>query len=120
LMDNIMNDPRRVKILTRLMKSMSLCELRRAGMENDIKQLEQVSNLPLKDIQAPTLVIHGTHDADVSLEDARFSAQTIPNVELYLVPGGFHVMALVDNIHDITKKRVDFLRKYAPKNECRK
>jgi len=113
LMDHIMKDPQRVKVLTGLMKSMSPGELRKSGMENDIEQLGKVSNLPLKKIQAPTLVIHGTDGADVSMEDAKFAKQTISDVELYLVNGGFHVMALTDNIDDITQKRLDFLRKHA-------
>jgi pimeloyl-ACP methyl ester carboxylesterase len=115
LMDAIMADPRRVKVLTGMMKSMSPGDLRKAGMENDVEQLEKINDLPLKDIKAPTLIIHGTKDADVSVEDAKFAAQTIPNVELYLVPKGFHVMAITDSIDDITRKRLDFLSKHAPK-----
>ncbi|MDO9263618.1 MAG: alpha/beta hydrolase, partial [Desulfosalsimonadaceae bacterium] len=68
LMDHIMSDPRRVKVLTGLMKSMSPGDLRQAGMKNDIEELEKVKGLPLKDVKAPTLVIHGTNDADVSVE----------------------------------------------------
>ena len=115
LMDNIMNDPKRVKVLTGLMKSMSPSGLRQAGVENDIEQLKQEKDLPLKDIKAPTLVIHGTNDADVSVENANYAAQTIPHVELYLVPGGFHIMALTDSIDRITQKRVNFLQEHAPK-----
>jgi pimeloyl-ACP methyl ester carboxylesterase len=115
LMDHIMSDPKRVKVLTGLMKSMSPGDLRKSGMENDIEQLKNVKDLPLKDIQAPTLVFHGTDDADVSLDDAKFAAHTILDVELYLVPGGFHVMALTDAIDDITQKRVGFLQKHSPK-----
>ena len=113
LMDHIMSDPQRVKVLAGLMKSMSPGELRKSGMENDIEQLEKVSNLPLKEIQAPTLVIHGTNDADVSVEDAKFAKQNISDAELFIVPGGFHVMALTDSIDEITQKRVSFLRKHA-------
>jgi pimeloyl-ACP methyl ester carboxylesterase len=114
LMDNIMNDPRRLNVLTGLMRSMSPGGLRQAGMKNDVTQLEKVSDLPLGSIPIPTLVIHGTKDADVSVEDAKFAARTIPDAELYLVPGGFHVMALVDAIDEITRKRLDFLKKHIP------
>jgi len=115
LMDNIMNDPKRVKVLTGMMKSMSPSGLRQAGVENDIEQLKQVKDLPLKDIKAPTLIIHGTNDADVPVENAQYAAKTIPHVELYLVPGGFHIMALTDSIDEITTKRVNFLQEHAPK-----
>jgi len=113
LMENIMNDPKRVKVLTGIIKSMSPSGLRETGVENDIEQLKQVKDLPLKDIKAPTLVIHGTNDTAVSVEYAHYAAKTIPHVELYLVPGGFHVMALTDSIETITQKRVNFLQEYA-------
>ncbi|MCU0576724.1 MAG: alpha/beta hydrolase [Desulfobacterota bacterium] len=115
LMDSIMQDPRRVKVLTGLMKSMSPGELRQDGMENDVEQLEKVKDLPLKKIKAPTLIIHGTDDADVTVADAAFAANRIPNSKLYLVHGGFHVLALTDAIDTITEQRVLFLKKHAPK-----
>ena len=114
LLDNIMKDGRRVGVLKNMMKSMSPGELRENGMRNDVVQLEKVKDLPLKNIQAPTLIIHGTHDADVPVEDAHLAAREIPGSELYLVQGGFHVMALADSIDEITGKRVAFLKEYAP------
>jgi pimeloyl-ACP methyl ester carboxylesterase len=114
LMDSIMKDERRVKVLTGLMKSMSPGELREDGMVNDVEQLKKVKDLPLKNIKAPTLIIHGTDDADVSVADAAYAANTIPNAKLYLVHGGFHVMALTDAIDTITQKRITFLKKHAP------
>jgi len=114
LMDSIMQDPRRVKVLTGMMKSMSPGELRKDGMLNDVEQLKKVKDLPLKKIKAPTLIIHGTDDADVSVADAAYAANTIPNAKLYLVHGGFHVMALTDAIDTITQKRITFLKKHAP------
>jgi pimeloyl-ACP methyl ester carboxylesterase len=115
LMDSIMQDPRRVKVLTGLMKSMSPGELRQDGMENDVEQLEKVKDLPLKKIKAPTLIIHGTDDADVTVADAAFAANRIPNSRLYLVHGGFHVLALTDAMDTITEQRVLFLKRHAPK-----
>ena len=79
-----------------------------------IRQLKKVENLLLEEIKAPALIIHGANDADVPVEDARFAARTIPGAELYLVPGGFHVMALTDSINQITRERVSFLREHAP------
>ena len=74
-----------------------------------------MKDLPLKKIKAPTLIIHGTDDADVSVADAAHAVNRIPNSKLYLVQGGFHVMALTDDIDAITEQRVGFLKKYAPK-----
>jgi len=113
LMDDIMHDPRRVKVLKDLMNSMSPGNLRRDGMENDVEQLKKVKDLPLDKIKAPTLIIHGTDDAVVSVADAARAANAIPGAQLYLVHNGFHVMALTDAIDKITQKRVTFLKKYA-------
>jgi len=115
LIDDIMKDERRVGVLQNMMKSMSPGELRKDGMENDVVQLKKVKDLPLKEIQAPTLIIHGTDDADVSVKDAQLAAKEIPGSELYLVPGGFHVMALTNSIDVITEKRVSFLSRHAPR-----
>jgi len=115
LMDSIMQDPRRVKVLTGMMKSMSPSELRKDGMANDVEQLEKVNDLPLKKIKTPTLIIHGTDDADVSIADAAYAANNIAGARLYLVQGGFHVMALADSIDAITDQRVQFLNRHAPK-----
>ena len=110
-----MEDERRVKVLTGMMKSMSPGELRRDGMESDVKELKEVKDLPLDTIKAPSLIIHGMDDADVSVADAAFAARRIKGAELYLVPGGFHVMALTDTRDMIMQKRITFLKKHAPR-----
>jgi len=115
LIHDIMKDRRRVKVLKNLIKSMSPAELRKDGMKNDSAQLRRIRDLPMKSIKAPTLIIHGTEDADVSIRDAQLAAQEIPQSELYLVPGGFHVLALADSIDQVTDKRISFLQKNSPR-----
>lgn len=115
LMDSIMHDERRVAVLKDMVKGMSPEELRRDGMDNDVEQLGKIADLPLKGIRAPTLIIHGTRDADVPVADAEFASRAIPGSELYLVEDGFHVMALTDSIDEITARRVSFLKSHAPR-----
>jgi len=114
LVDDIMHDDRRVAVLKDMIKGMSPEELRKEGMDNDVEQLGKIRDLPLGMIGTPTLIIHGTSDADVPVADARYASRVIPGSELYLVRGGFHVMALTDSIDEITAKRVSFLKKHAP------
>ena len=109
-----MKDESRVNVLTGLMKSMRPGELRRDGMENDVEQLKKVKDLPLGTIKAPTLIIHGTDDADVSVADAAFAARRIKGAELYLVPGGFHIMASTDARDTITQKESHLSQKACP------
>jgi pimeloyl-ACP methyl ester carboxylesterase len=119
LVDDIMHDEQRVKVFKDIMKSMTPGELRKKGMDNDMNQLAKVKNLPLNKIKTPTLIIHGTNDADVPLADAELAAQEIPNSQLYLVPEGFHIMALTNSIERVNEKRVTFLKVHAPSIERR-
>jgi pimeloyl-ACP methyl ester carboxylesterase len=114
LMESIMKDDRRVAVLRDMVKSMSPEELRKDGMDNDIEQLGKVRDLPLDRIKAPALIIHGTSDADVPVDNARYASTKIPGSELYLVKGGFHVMILTDSLDEITARRVSFLKKHSP------
>lgn len=48
----------------------------------------------LEAIQAPTLVIGGSEDRMTPLKFSQYLAETIPQAELVVVPGGSHMMAL--------------------------
>jgi pimeloyl-ACP methyl ester carboxylesterase len=114
LVSNIMDNPKKVEILVGLVNSMSPASLRKAGLDNDFKQLEHPIDLPLDRIIAPTLIIHGTHDFDVPFYHAWFAAKSIPKAKLFPVEDGFHIIPLCDHNEDVTAKRLSFLRTYAP------
>ena len=50
---------------------------RKPGTDNDTRQLAHLTALPLKAIRCPTLIVHGTHDADVPFEHATTAWQQI-------------------------------------------
>ncbi|MBW2637619.1 MAG: alpha/beta hydrolase, partial [Deltaproteobacteria bacterium] len=75
---------------------------------------EHPIDLPLDRITTPTLIIHGTHDFDVSFYHARFAAKSIPKADLFPVEDGFHIIPLCDQDEEVTAKRLSFLRTYAP------
>jgi pimeloyl-ACP methyl ester carboxylesterase len=114
LTSQIMADQRKVNVMTGLIKSMCPISPRKAGLDNDLEQFARIGRLPLERITAPTLVIHGTNDADVPFHQAEFTANTIPNSELYVVHGGFHILPVSSNADEIAAKRIDFLKKHAP------
>lgn len=61
------------------------------GTKNDIK-ISQTRTYPLKDIAAPTLVIHGTKDPLVPFEEHGMRlASEIPGAQLLAAEGGEHV-----------------------------
>lgn len=114
LVSNIMDNPKKVKILVGLVNSMHPASQRKAGLDNDLKQLEHPIDLPLDRITTPTLIIHGTHDFDVSFYHAWFAAKSIPKAELFPVEDGFHIISLCDHDEEVTAKKLSFLRTYAP------
>jgi pimeloyl-ACP methyl ester carboxylesterase len=116
LMKDIMKDEQRVKILMDLIRGMSPPRLRTKGLNNDIKQLAKIDGLPFEHIAAPTLVIHGTNDLDVPLEHAQTAAGKIPGAEIYLVEGGFHILALSDAAEEVQEKKILFLKSHAPQS----
>ncbi len=68
----------------------SLYPLRRVGHENDLAQFAAMKDYPLEKIAAPTLVVHGAKDDDVSFEHARLLVRAIPKVTLLAIAGGGH------------------------------
>ncbi len=114
LLSQIMADQRKVNIMIGLIKSMCPISLRKAGLDNDLEQFAVIGRLRLERITAPTLVIHGTNDADVPFQQAEFTANTIPGAELYAVQGGFHLLTVSSNADEITEKRIGFLKKHTP------
>ena len=114
LMRAIMKDEQRLKILMDLIRSMSPPRLRTKGLNNDMRQLIKVENLPFEHIAVPALVIHGTDDLDVPLNHAQNAAGSIPNAEIHIVEGGFHILALSDVAAEINEKKMAFLKRHAP------
>ncbi|HZR40513.1 MAG TPA: alpha/beta hydrolase [Ktedonobacteraceae bacterium] len=68
----------------------ALYPLRKAGHENDLIQFASLEHMPLEQITAPTLVVHGTTDDEVPFDDAMLLASKLPHVTLLAIEGGDH------------------------------
>jgi len=66
----------------------------------------------LPQIKAPTLVISGTEDRIVPVENSRILASRIPNAELVFFEGVAHVYPL-EVEEEANKTVLDFLRRHA-------
>jgi pimeloyl-ACP methyl ester carboxylesterase len=64
---------------------------RKTGTDNDMEQFRQLSHLPLEKIQSPSLIIHGTHDADVKFYDGVYAYEHIPQAERFWIEEGSHL-----------------------------
>jgi pimeloyl-ACP methyl ester carboxylesterase len=109
-----LRDPLRARVLRGLLFSASPPGLRRAGLTNDSRRLQQLGPLPFGAVSAPTLVVHGGLDADVPPEHGERAARSIPRAELLRVPDGLHLLTLADNSEDILARRIEFLTRHAP------
>lgn len=64
---------------------------RRPGTDNDTQQQGRLTRLPLADVRCPTLVVHGTHDADVNFSDGVHAHELIPGAERFWIEAGSHL-----------------------------
>lgn len=79
------------RILEELTRSVTMYRLRKSGYANDMAQFEVMPDYPLSQIQAPTLVVHGRADDEVSFADAELLAHTIPHVKLLAIARAGHL-----------------------------
>jgi pimeloyl-ACP methyl ester carboxylesterase len=68
--------------------------LRRAGIENDLRQMATSPDWPLEQIRVPVLVIHGDADPILKSSDALAAAQRIPGAHIVRVSDGGHALFL--------------------------
>ncbi len=87
----VMADERLLAFVRAFTDSMSPYRLRKPGTENDIEQFRQYSHLPVERIRCPSLIIHGTHDADVKFYDGVYAHEHIAGAERYWIEEGSHL-----------------------------
>lgn len=62
----------------------------RDGYTNDMRQFEQLEELPFAAITCPTMIIHGTGDRDVTPQHAVHAHERITDARLEWITGGTH------------------------------
>ena len=87
----VMADERLLAFVKAFTATMSPYRLRKLGTENDIEQYRQCHHLPVERIKCPSLIIHGTHDADVKFYDGVYAYEHIPNAERFWIEEGSHL-----------------------------
>jgi len=109
----IKGDPKKVALLEELVQSVYPTSLRIPGALNDGEQIKNLPDLPLDEIKAPTLVIHGENDSLVPFEIGERSAKQIPNADFLPIPKGTHycILTHLEQTHPAILK---FLKKNAP------
>jgi pimeloyl-ACP methyl ester carboxylesterase len=64
---------------------------RQEGLDNDWAQFEAMPALELERISAPTLVVQGAADSDVTPDHGQAAAAAIPGAELLMLEAGTHL-----------------------------
>jgi dipeptidyl aminopeptidase/acylaminoacyl peptidase len=62
-----------------------------------------------KKIKTPTLIIHGTQDEKVPIEQSRKTAKLIPDCELKEISGGDHEFSNKNDFNEVIRLASDFL-----------
>lgn len=88
----VVHDPQKLAFVLAMMRTMTEAfEQRQEGLNNDLKQLACIRQLPLDAIHCPTLIIHGDADADVPPGDARYAHDQIASSQLHWIEAGSHL-----------------------------
>ncbi len=106
--DRLLNDESKLaKLLDGMWKEFP-SSVRRDGYVNDNEQFKTLDLGRVEDIQAPTLLIHGTEDAACSFEEAESFVSRIPAARSHWIEGGGHLIVL-SHSDDIEPIMTEFL-----------
>ena len=79
---------------------------RKLGVKNDHQQFPELDDVGLGRITAPTLLMHGTADADIGIVHSEHAAERISGAEFLRVERGTHLAVWTDPTSDAIKGRI--------------
>ncbi len=101
------------------MNTMNPYNTRKVGTENDMDLYRKLTHLPVERIKCPSLIIHGTHDADVKFYDGVYAYENIPGAERFWIEEGSHLgFWLSENGLKAREKAREFLARHRPRSEA--
>jgi 2-hydroxy-6-oxonona-2,4-dienedioate hydrolase len=104
------DDPKRRELFKEMLYSLFPVSLRQFGLDNDLVQIQTLADLPLEQITAPTLVLHGTADGLVPFTQAEHTVSRIPGARLVTAEGGDHDF-FVSHYDQVWPEIIAFLKK---------
>jgi pimeloyl-ACP methyl ester carboxylesterase len=90
LLEKIKPDREKMCLLDALYHTTYPSTPRRDGLINDMQQLSNFREYPLRHITAPTLVVHAVNDPIMPFSMGVFTANTIPNAQFLKLDDGGH------------------------------
>lgn len=107
-------DPGKQRFVAGLIATMRPFPPRKPGIRNDLWQASRLGRLPVGQLRSPTLIIHGSADAQIPVGQARRLATEVPGAQLFEVPGAGHLIPLSSHAAQVNQCMGDFLRQHAP------
>jgi pimeloyl-ACP methyl ester carboxylesterase len=88
---------------------------RMVGNDNDTQQTSTLQVIPFEKIKTPTLIVHGTHDADVPFYNGVYAYEHIPGAQRYWMKQEDHLgFWLSPDAGKAQNMVLDFLLRHAP------
>lgn len=113
--DHVLNEPQALDWMKALLETMYPYSERKKGNLNDMEEFLKSMHLPLEQIQCPSLIIHGTLDADVKFFDGVYAYEHIPGAERYWIEEADHTgFWLSQHAEQAQECARAFLKKHAP------
>jgi pimeloyl-ACP methyl ester carboxylesterase len=89
--DFTLGSPQALAFMRAFMDTMSPYNPRKTGTQNDMELYRRLAHLPVEQVRCPTLIVHGTHDADVKFYDGVYAHEHIPMAERFWIEEGSHL-----------------------------
>lgn len=89
--DWTMESPQALAFLHAFLDTMYPYKPRTAGTANDTALSRRLDHMPLEQVRCPTLIVHGTHDADVPFYQGVYAHERIAGAERVWIADGSHL-----------------------------
>jgi pimeloyl-ACP methyl ester carboxylesterase len=89
--DFALGSPKALAFIRGFMATMNPYNPRKAGTDNDAALYRRLTHSPVEQVRCPTLVVHGTHDADVMFHHGVYAHENIPGAERFWIEEGSHL-----------------------------
>lgn len=86
-----LSSPQALDFVESFMGMLNPYKPRMPGTKNDTALYHQLSCLPVEQVRCPTLIVHGTHDADVKFYHGVYAHERIPGAERFWIEEGDHL-----------------------------
>lgn len=112
--DFTLGSPQALAFIRAFMDTMAPYHARKAGNDNDTALLHRLTRVPVEQVRCPSLIVHGTHDADVNFSHGVYAYEHIPGAERFWIEEGSHLSFwLSSHSAEAQATAQEFLRRHA-------